>query len=315
MLSALPPGTLPDAVMIELRNLTKAYGGKPALHGLSLKVRRGEIFGLLGHNGAGKSTTLGILLGQVFPDQGEALIGGVSVQRERARALARTGAIFEAPRFYDYLSGWRNLEIYTSYSARVPAKRIEEAVEIAGLTGRIHDRVGTYSQGMRQRLGLAQALLPENEVILLDEPTNGLDPEGIHEMRELIQRLNREHGLTVVFCSHLLVEVEQLCDHVVILNQGRKIFDGRWADLAVDRRRVRLDVDDWDRAKALLSEAEGVLVEGVGMISLDENCEIADLVARLVHGGVRVSAVEPQRRSLEQIYLSLTHPVAEAIKS
>ena len=294
--------------MIEVRNLTKAYGGKPALHGLSLEVRAGEIFGLLGHNGAGKSTTLGILLGQVHPDQGEALIAGVSVQRHRARALARTGAIFEAPRFYDYLSGWRNLEIYTSYSARVPARRIEEAVEFAGLTGRIHDRVGTFSQGMRQRLGLAQALLPENEVILLDEPTNGLDPEGIHEMRELIQRLNREHGLTVVFCSHLLVEVEQLCNHVVILNQGRKIFDGRWADLAVDRRQVRLDVDDWDRAKALLSVAGGVRIEGIGMISLDEPCEIADLVAGLVHGGVRVSAVEPRRRNLEQIYLSLTHP-------
>jgi len=294
--------------MIELRNLTKAYGGKPALCGLSLEVRPGEIFGLLGHNGAGKSTTLGILLGQVYPDQGEALIGGVSVQRHRSRALARTGAIFEAPRFYDYLSGWRNLEIYTSYSARVPARRIEEAVEFAGLTGRIHDRVGTFSQGMRQRLGLAQALLPENEVILLDEPTNGLDPEGIHEMRELIQRLNREHGLTVVFCSHLLVEVEQLCNHVVILNQGRKIFDGRWADLAVDRRQVRLDVDDWDRAKALLSVAGGVRIEGIGMISLDEPCEIADLVAGLVHGGVRVSAVEPRRRNLEQIYLSLTHP-------
>src|SRR5258708_1837739 len=146
--------------MIELRNLTKAYRGKPALFGLSLAVRRGEIFGLLGHNGAGKSTALGILLGQVFPDSGEALIGGVSVQRERARALERTGAIFEAPRFYDYLSGWTNLEIYTSYSARVPRRRIEEAVEIVGLTARIRDKVGTYSQAMREKLVLAQAPLP-----------------------------------------------------------------------------------------------------------------------------------------------------------
>ena len=294
--------------MIELRNLTKAFGGKPALHGLSLSVNRGEIFGLLGHNGAGKSTTLGILLGQVFPDEGEAFIDGVSVQRDRARALGRTGAIFEAPRFYDYLSGWRNLEIYTSYSARVPRKRMEEAVEIAGLSTRIRDKVGTYSQGMRQRLGLAQALLPENDVILLDEPTNGLDPEGIHEMRELILRLNRDHGLTLVFCSHLLVEVEQLCHHVVILNQGRKIFDGQWADLAMDRRKVRLEVDTWERAAALLTAFEGVTVDGAGLISLDEKCQIADLVERLVHGGVRVSAVEPQRQNLEQIYLSLTHP-------
>ncbi len=292
--------------MIALRNLRKAWAGKPALHGLSLEVKKGEVFGLLGHNGAGKSTTLGILLGQVFPDEGEALVDGVSVQRDRAQALAKTGAIFEAPRFYDYLSGWRNLEIYTSYSARVPRAQIEEAVEIVGLTGRVHDKVGTYSQGMRQRLGLAQALLPENEVILLDEPTNGLDPEGIHEMRELIKKLNRERGLTVVFCSHLLVEVEQLCDHVVILNQGRKIFDGRWADLAGERRHVRFEVDDWPRAAALLGESAGAGVVAPGLLALDEKCETADLVARLVRGGVRVSAVEPQRRNLEQIYLAMT---------
>lgn len=296
--------------MIELRDLQKSFGGKPALHGLSLEVQKGEVFGLLGHNGAGKSTTLGILLGQVFPDAGEALIGGVSVQRERARALAKTGAIFEAPRFYDYLSGWRNLEIYTSYSARVPRAQIAEAVETVGLTGRIRDKVGTYSQGMRQRLGLAQALLPANEVILLDEPTNGLDPEGIAEMRALIQRLNRERGLTVVFCSHLLAEVEQLCDHVVILNQGRKIFDGRWADLGAERRQVRFEVDDWPRAMVLLGESVRVVEPGV--VTLDDGCATADLVARLVQGGVRVSAVEPERRNLEQIYLALTQNSASS---
>ena len=294
--------------MIQLQNLTKSFKGRPALHGLSLTVAKGEIFGLLGHNGAGKSTTLGILLGQVFPASGEAFIDGVSVQRDRGRALAKTGAIFEAPRFYDYLSGWRNLLIYSSYTARVPERTIEEVVEIVGLTARIHHKVGTYSQGMRQRLGLAQALLPANEVILLDEPTNGLDPEGIHEMRELIKRLNRERGITVVFCSHLLVEVEQLCDHVVILNQGRKIFDGRWADLAEDRRRVRLDVDNWERAAALL----GAHVVEPGIIAISDGVEIADLVAKLVHGGVRVSAVEPQRRNLEQVYLEMTHSSASS---
>ena len=289
--------------MIELHNLTKSFKGRAALHGLSLTVAKGEIFGLLGHNGAGKSTTLGILLGQVFPGNGEAFIDGVSVQRDRGRALAKTGAIFEAPRFYDYLSGWRNLLIYSSYSAVVPKQKIEEVVEIVGLTARIHDKVGTYSQGMRQRLGLAQALLPTNEVILLDEPTNGLDPEGIHEMRELIKRLNRERGITVVFCSHLLVEVEQLCDHVVILNQGRKIFDGRLADLAEDRQRVRLEVDDWDRAAALL---DGIVVER-NVVALKDGAEVADLVEKLVRGGVRIHAVEPQRRNLEEIYLAMTH--------
>lgn len=293
--------------MIELRELRKSFGKKPALHDLSLEVRRGEIFGLLGHNGAGKSTTLGILLGQVHPNHGEALIDGVSVQRERARALARTGAIFEAPRFYEYLSGWRNLEIYTSYSARVPKEKIAEAVEIVGLTGRIRDKVGVYSQGMRQRLGLAQALLPDNELILLDEPTNGLDPEGIHEMRGLIQRLNRERGITVLFCSHLLVEVEQLCNHVAILNQGRKVFDGRWSEIQAEQRRVRLEVDDWSKAAALLATVPNVMAGEAGVVSLGDGAEVADLVARLVHGGVRISAVEPQHRNLEEIYLSITH--------
>jgi ABC-2 type transport system ATP-binding protein len=297
----------PAEPMILLRGLRKAFGGKPALHELSLEVQRGEIFGLLGHNGAGKSTTLGILLGQVHPDAGEAFIAGRSVQRERALALARTGAIFEAPRFYDYLSGWRNLEIYTSYSARVPREKIAEAVEIVGLSGRIRDKVGTYSQGMRQRLGLAQALLPENELVLLDEPTNGLDPEGIHEMRLLIQQLNRDRGITVLFCSHLLVEVEQLCDHVAILNQGRKVFDGRWADLDGAQRRVRFEVDDWAKAAAILGTVPNVMVGKPGSVSLGENAAVADLVARLVQGGVRISAVEPHRRSLEEIYLSMTH--------
>jgi ABC-2 type transport system ATP-binding protein len=293
--------------MIELRNLRKAFASKPALHDLSLEVRRGEIFGLLGHNGAGKSTTLGILLGQVFPDGGEAFVDGVSVQRERARALARTGAIFEAPRFYDYLSGWRNLEIYTSYSARVPKEKIAEAVETVGLTQRIGDKVGTYSQGMRQRLGLAQALLPDNDLVLLDEPTNGLDPEGIHEMRLLIQQLNRDRGITVLFCSHLLVEVEQLCDRVAILNQGNKVFDGRWAELGSDRHQVRLEVDAWEKAASLLRSFEDLSILESGVISVKNDFDVAEIVARLVQGGVRVRAVEPQRRNLEEIYLSITH--------
>lgn len=298
--------------MIELRNLQKAFAGKPALHDLSLEMRRGEIFGLLGHNGAGKSTTLGILLGQVFPDQGEAFVNGVSVQRERAKALARTGAIFEAPRFYEYLSGWRNLEIYTSYSAHVPEEKIAEAVETVGLTERIRDKVGTYSQGMRQRLGLAQALLPDNELILLDEPTNGLDPEGIHEMRMLIQRLNRERGITVLFCSHLLVEVEQLCDRVAILNQGRKVFDGHWSELDGEQRSVRLDVDDWEKAAHLLRSVAAVTVMETGVVAVPKDFDTAILVERLVHGDVRVRAVEPQRRNLEEIYLSITHNGAKS---
>ena len=289
---------------IRLDHLRKAFRGKPALHDVSFAVQRGEIFGLLGHNGAGKSTALGILLGQVFPDEGEAFVGGISVQRERARALAKVGAIFEAPRFYDYLSGWRNLEIFTAYSAIVPRKQMEDAVDFVGLTARIHDKVGTYSQGMRQRLGVAQALLPEPELVLLDEPTNGLDPEGIAEMRALIQRLNRERGFTVLFCSHLLSEVEQLCDRVAILNQGNLIFTGRWHDLAPSGQRFRIDAAPWEKVAARL---EGAIVVEPGVIEMSASADIADIVALLVQAGVKVRGVTAEKQTLEQLYLKRVH--------
>jgi len=289
---------------IRLDSLRKSFAGKPALHGVSFAVERGEIFGLLGHNGAGKSTALGILLGQVYPDSGEAFVGGISVQRQRARALAKVGAIFEAPRFYDYLSGWRNLQIFTSYSAIVSRKEMADAVEFVGLTARIHDKVGAYSQGMRQRLGVAQALLPEPELVLLDEPTNGLDPEGIAEMRALIQRLNRERGFTVLFCSHLLSEVEQLCDRVAILNQGRLIYSGRWHDLASKGQRFRIDVAPWEKVPALLN---GASIVEAGVIELPAGADIADIVARLIHAGVKVRAVTPEKQTLEQLYLQRVH--------
>lgn len=298
--------------MIRIDNVSKSFRGKPAVSPLSFEVHRGEMLGLLGHNGAGKSTTLGMLLGQVSPDQGEAFIDGHSVQNARGQALAKTGAIFEAPRFYDYMSGWRNLEIYTSYSARVPGAQIEEAVEIVNLTARIHDKVGTYSQGMRQRLGLAQALLPASEVLLLDEPTNGLDPEGIHEMRGLIKQLNRDRGITVLFCSHLLAEVEHLCDRVVVLKKGVKLFDGRWAEVADDRSRVRLEVNDWVAAREVIGREGRATIEDGGIVTLPEGMEIADLVPALVAAGVRIHAIEPQRRSLEQIYLELSHEAKDS---
>jgi ABC-2 type transport system ATP-binding protein len=287
--------------MIQLQQVRKAFKGKPALHELSLEIPQGEIFGLLGHNGAGKSTTFGILLGQVYPDAGEAFIGGISVQRERARALARVGAIFEAPAFYGYMSGWKNLELFASYSAVVSKSVLMDAVETVGLTGRIHDEVRTYSHGMRQRLGLAQALVPAPELVLLDEPTEGLDPEGIHEMRNLILKLNKERGLTVLLSSHLLAEVEQLCDRIAILNQGHLVYQGRWVELAGRGSRYRFEVDDPPRLAALLPERTRMLTPDT--VEMEPGTDVADLVANLVNAGVRVRAVEPMRPNLESLYL------------
>jgi ABC-2 type transport system ATP-binding protein len=286
--------------MIRLAQLSKTYKGRIALDGLSLDIGRGEIFGLLGHNGAGKSTAFGLILGQIFPDAGEAFIRDISVQKNRLAALRGVGAIFETPAFYDYLSGWRNLQIFTSYSGAVGSEEIQEVVRLVGLESRIGEPVCVYSHGMRQRLALAQALLPAPDVVLLDEPTEGLDPEGIHEIRKLIQKLNHDRGLTVLLSSHLLSEVEHLCDRVAILNAGKLVFNGNWSALAIGSPQFRLEVDDWPVA-AKIAEALGAIIIQPNLVALDT--DVAELVTRCVQAGLRVRAVEPVKRSLEQIYL------------
>ena len=290
--------------MIRLERLSKVFGSRPALHELYLDIPQGQIFGLLGHNGAGKSTTFGMILGQVHPTTGSAFIRGVSVQQHRLRALQGVGAIFETPAFYDYLSGWTNLRIFTSYTRRLPESELREAVRFVGLEARIDDPVRVYSHGMRQRLALAQALLPRPDLVLLDEPAEGLDPEGIHEMRHLILRLNREHGMTVLLSSHQLSEVEQLCSRVAILNQGRLVFQGRWSEVAAAKTRFHLEVDDWPKTEALLKAFRATLQKDT--VQLEPGASIADLVRALVESGIRVSAVEPVRHTLEEIYLGAT---------
>jgi ABC-2 type transport system ATP-binding protein len=285
--------------MVRLENLSKSFHRRPALENLSLEIARGEIFGLLGHNGAGKSTTFGLTLGHLYPDAGEAFIGGVSVQRDRDRALARTGAIFETPAFYEYLSGWHNLRFFVSLGGWVSDARFREIIGLVRLEERIHDPVRTYSHGMRQRLALAQALLPNPEFVLLDEPTEGLDPEGIFEMRELIRRLRDEQGLTVLLSSHLLTEVEQLCDRVAILHRGRLVFCGNWKS---GDPRWDVEVDDWGLARPVL-DAAGAAEVAPGRITLPAGADMADVVAALVRVGVRVRAVTPVRASLEDFYL------------
>ena len=209
--------------MINVSSLTKCFiRDRAALDGVSFEVKPAEIMGLLGHNGAGKSTVLGIMLGMVRPDEGEVHIGGHSVQRDRAKALRQIGAIFEAPVFYDYMTGWQNLRVLCSLCGYWEEREVKRVLELVHLHDRVHSKTSTYSHGMRQRLALAQALLPMPKVLLLDEPTNGLDPEGIREFRETILKLRDEHQLTILFNSHLLAEVEQMCDRCVILRDGRK---------------------------------------------------------------------------------------------
>ncbi len=292
----------PPAIRVE--HLRKSFAGRPAVHDLSFEVRPGEIFGLLGHNGAGKSTTFGMLLGMVEPDAGDAFVGGRSVRGERAAALAKVGAIFETPCFYDYLSGWDNLTFLVSLSGAKPVTAdLQRVVARVGLQDRIRDKVRTYSHGMRQRLGLAQALLPGPEVLLLDEPTDGLDPQGIHEMRTMIRDLRTDAGLTVLLSSHLLAEVEQLCDRVAILHEGRLVFCGEW------RRETSLWRISGDPEPSLRSVLERSGLASVGdHWEAPEGFDPGETVAALVAAGIRVTAVHPMQRTLEDFYMEKIRP-------
>jgi ABC-2 type transport system ATP-binding protein len=292
--------------MLEIDHITKCFiREQPAVDDVSFSVRPGEIFGLLGHNGAGKSTLLGCMLGMVYPDAGEVRIGGLSVQRDRQRALRKVGAIFESPAFYDYLTGWQNLKILAALSGFTDRAELHRVVELVGLSNRIHHRVGTYSHGMRQRLALAQALLPTPDVLLLDEPTDGLDPEGIREFREFVQRLRREQGLTILFNSHLLAEVELLCDRVAIIKGGRLLYVGDGTDLRHDARLVTIETDDWPRFLASVGWL-GVTSPAVGRIEVPATADLADVVASAVQAGVRVRAVVPLKEKLEDLYLRVS---------
>lgn len=292
--------------MISLTEVTKNFGSRMAVEKLSLVVPRGEIFGLLGHNGAGKSTAIGMMLGQVWPTSGEVKVCGHDVTTHRAKALHAVGAIFEAPAFYDYMSGWRNLQILSHYTARTSNARIKEVVDWVGLTGREHSKVKTYSHGMRARLALAQALLPQPELLILDEPGSGLDPEGIAEMRQTIARLHRELRLTILLSSHLLSEVEQLCTRIAVLNKGRKVFEGRITEVRAARSRVALKTPDFAAAAIILGE-HGLITgtEGGEYISLKDGITTADVTRTLVSAGIAVDGIWQRQQTLEDFYLDL----------
>jgi ABC-2 type transport system ATP-binding protein len=292
--------------MIELRNVKKKFGGRLAVDDLTLTVPQGEIFGLLGHNGAGKSTAIGIMLGQVWPTAGEVIICGHDVTNHRQQALQKVGAIFETPVFYDYLSGWRNLQILSHYTAPTPPERLREVIDWVGLTGREKSKVKTYSHGMRSRLALAQALLPKPELLILDEPSDGLDPEGIHEMRQTILRLHRELGLTILLSSHQLNEVEQLCTRIAILNQGRKVFEGTLDEIAHGPSWVRLRVGNFAEAVKQLAKAQMIGDQRDGhYVTLAGGVDTDQVVRHLVGQGMAVFEIAREKQTLEDFYLSL----------
>jgi ABC-2 type transport system ATP-binding protein len=297
---------------VAARGLVKRYGEITAVDGVDLTVERGDVFGYLGPNGAGKTTSLRMLLGLIRPTEGRALLFGRDPLDVGARALDGVAGFVEGPRFYPYLSGWRNLRLLGDLDGGVPSSRIEEVLEVVDLRDRAKDRVGGYSHGMRQRLGIAASLLRDPQLLLLDEPTTGLDPAGMRDMRELVKRLASE-GITILLSSHLLAEVEELCNRVAIIRSGRIIYEGRLDELLQSAAGgYRLRTTDPERARAVLL-ARGVtgvqLVDGELRFQAEASVVEAVTIA-LGAAGIGISALVPLTATLEELFLGMTEEEA-----
>jgi len=290
--------------MIVTRGLTKRYGDRAALLDVDLEVGTGEVFGVLGPNGAGKTTLLRILVGLMRPSSGAATIAGMPAGSPQA--LSSVGMLIEAPAAYPYLSGRDNLRVFARH-ARVERAQVEAALRAVELSDRADDRVSTYSLGMKQRLGVAIALLKEPEVLVLDEPTNGLDPAGIADMRALLRQLGRE-GRTVIVSSHVLSEIEQTCDRLAVLAGGRIVHNDTVSDL-LERRPLRIDAEPREQAAEILARrlgAERVEIVADGVLVRTEHEVVASLNRELVLAGIRVQSLSWDERSLERVFLDVT---------
>jgi ABC-2 type transport system ATP-binding protein len=297
--------------IIEVNHLSKDFGHVRALDDVSFSVAGGEVFGFLGPNGAGKTTTIRVLLGLLRPSRGTAKIGGHDCWDDHSRAAPLFGATLEQPGLYGYLSGRDNLCQFARMLGPIDENRITDLLALVGMTERGDDKVKRYSMGMRQRLALAQALLGKPRLLILDEPTNGLDPNGIHGLRVLLRKLAAEQALTIFLSSHLLSEVEELCDRVVVLHRGQVRAEGTLGKLTNDKGfRYQIDVSDVDRALAVVRSIDGVSAEWGTIkdsITVSSDTDRARTINRaLVTAGVEVDQLVRTRRGLEDIYIELT---------
>ncbi len=298
---------------IETHGLTKRFGERTAIDAVDLHVPRGHAFGFLGPNGAGKTTMIRMLLGLTRASAGSMSVLGRPVPAERALALQRVGAIVEEPRFHPHLSGRENLRIVAAVRGREVRERIDSALARVGLSERADEKVKRYSLGMRQRLGVARCLLADPQLLILDEPTNGLDPGGIQEFREMIRAMVEQEGRTVFISSHLLDEVEKICDTAAIVDRGKIITQGPIAELARDgaRNELIVGVDDLELAIIALERSEAVHEarrsdEGLRVVLRGPPETAIQVNATLVAAGVGVMRLEPVRESLERRFLEIT---------
>jgi ABC-2 type transport system ATP-binding protein len=305
---------LSSSPAIETTGLTKRFGERAALDGIDLQVPRGVAFGFLGPNGAGKTTIIRTLLGLTPASAGTMRVLGYPVPAQRAQALQRVGAIVEEPRFHMHLTGRENLRIVAAVRGPETFARIDPALARVGLADRAGEKVKSYSMGMRQRLGVARCLLADPLLLILDEPTNGLDPGGIQEFREMIREMVEQEGRTVFVSSHLLDEVEKTCDAAAIVDRGKIVTQGAIAELAGGggaRHELIVGVDDVDRALGVLGASELVAEarpadDGIRVALAGEPQTAAQVNAALVGAGIGVTRLEPVRHSLEQRFLQIT---------
>jgi len=298
-----------DAPPVATRGLVKRYGDLVAVNGVDLTVARGDVFGYLGPNGAGKTTLLRMLLGLIRPTAGSAQLFGRDPLLHGARALDGVAGFVEGPRFYPYLSGRKNLRLLADYDGGEARSRIDEVLELVELRDRAKDRVGGYSHGMRQRLGIASALLRQPQLLLLDEPTTGLDPAGMRDMRDLVRRLAGE-GITILLSSHLLYEVEELCNRVAIIRKGSIVYEGGLDELlATASTGYTLRATEPERARTVLLSQPGiesvVANDGELRFGADEDA-VARAAIVLGQAGIGITALVPQTASLEELFLGLT---------
>lgn len=299
--------------VVQLRNVTKRIGEKTIVDHLSFDVPRGEIFGFLGPNGAGKTTTIRMIVGLISISEGEVLVNGIDIGRNFEQAIMHIGAIVENPELYKFLTGYQNLIHFARMIPGIPKERIDEVVKLVKLENRIHDKVKTYSLGMRQRLGVAQAILHRPDVLILDEPTNGLDPEGIRELRDYLRQLAKNEGTAIIVSSHLLSEMELMCDRVAIIQSGKLVniqLMRKMVQQQTDEANlVVFEVDEPQQALQLLSNTTSVSEAALtanGITLFLQREQIPDAIKLLVEGNVRVFSVKTASTSLEDKFLELT---------
>ncbi|MCA1056263.1 ABC transporter ATP-binding protein [Rossellomorea aquimaris] len=303
--------------IVKLQNVSKVIKGQKIIDDLSFDVYEGEVFGFLGPNGAGKTTTIRMIVGLMSISEGDVLISGKSIKKDFEGAIASVGAIVENPELYKFMSGYKNLKHFARMQNGITDERIKEVVELVGLSERIHDKVKTYSLGMRQRLGLAQCLLHKPKILILDEPTNGLDPAGIREIRAYVRKLAQEEGMAVIVSSHLLSEMEMMCDRIGIIQKGKLVDVQTVHDFVGGNELVyQFEVNDEKKAISVMKTFDSSLVFDVKNNKLQTSLpkeRVPHLIKAFVEQDVELFGVMQVAKSLEDRFLEITNEKGEVL--